>query len=146
MNELLRAGFAVTGIDVSDGMLAIARRRHTGVELLHEDICAWMPPGTYDLIVAWDSTFHVPHDKQASVATRLCNALQAGGVLLFTAGGIDGEITGEMHGQHLYYSSLADHEYLRLVGDAGCRCLAVERDQYPQHHLVVMAIKPYEGG
>jgi SAM-dependent methyltransferase len=142
MNELLGAGFTVTGIDVSAGMLEIARKRHPSVELLHEDICVWTPARSYDLVIAWDSTFHVPKEHQASVVTKICNALHAGGVFLFTAGGVDAEITGEMHGQQMYYSSLADREYVRLVGDAGCRCLLLERDQYPLHHLVIIAIKP----
>src|SRR4051812_6010227 len=109
MNELLAAGFAVTGIDVSTGMLDIARKRHPSVELLHEDICIWSPIGKYDLIVAWDSTFHVPREQQGSVVKKLCNALAEGGAFVFTAGGIDAEISGGMHGQHMYYSSLADH-------------------------------------
>jgi hypothetical protein len=45
----------------------------------------------------------------------------------------------------MYYSSLADREYVRLVGDAGCQCLLLERDQYPLHHLVIIAIKPRQG-
>lgn len=142
MNELLGAGFTITGIDVSAGMLDIARKRHPSVELLDEDICVWSPVGNYDLIIAWDSTFHVPRNQQGSVVTKLCNALDAGGVFLFTAGGIDTEITGEMYGQHMYYSSLADHEYIRLIGDASCQCLTLERDQYPLHHMVVIAAKP----
>jgi hypothetical protein len=39
---------------------------------------------------------------------------------------------------------MADHEYVRLMADAGCRCLVMERDQYPLHHVVVIAIKPME--
>ncbi len=145
MNELLGAGFSVTGIDVSAGMLEIARQRHASVELLREDVCVWSPAGKYDLIVAWDSTFHVPIDHQANVVRKLCGALDAGGVLLFTAGGIDGEITGEMQGQQMYYSSLADHEYVRLINEAQCRCLLLERDQYPQNHIVVIAVRAGAG-
>ena len=141
VRELLDAGFTVTGIDVSAGMLAVAREWHPSAELLQQDVCTWTPPRSYDLIIAWDSTFHVPQPQQAGVVARLCSALEAGGVLLFTAGGIHGEIAGEMHGQQTYYSSLADHEYVRLVGEAGCRCVLAEQDQYPQRHLVILAIK-----
>jgi len=62
--------------------------------------------------------------------------------LLLTAGGRDGEITGQMKGQSLYYSSLDDYEYLRALAETGCRCLFMERDRYPEEHLVIIAAKP----
>lgn len=142
MNEVVGAGFTITGVDVSAGMPDIARRRHPSVELHQADICDCSPVGYYDLIISWDSTFHVPRAQQGSVILKFCSALAPGEVLLLTAGGIDGEISGEMHGQDMYYSSLADHEYLRLIGDANCRCLTLERDQYPLHHIVVIAARP----
>jgi len=66
------------------------------------------------VIIAWDSIFHVPYSAQRRVVLKLCDALADGGVILFTAGGVDGEITGRMHGQGIYYSSLAEEEYLRI--------------------------------
>jgi SAM-dependent methyltransferase len=142
IDAMTRAGFAVTGIDVSAGMLAHARQRHSDATLVHADICEWDPPERYDLIVAWESTFHLPHDMQEPVLQKLCAALASGGVLLFTAGSIDGEITGEMQGETFYYSSLGTTRFLQIIEDAACECLLLERDQYPERHLVIVAIKP----
>lgn len=141
INELQHAGFAVLGVDVSAAMLKIAAQRHPGVPFVRADICSWSPPDVYALIVAWDSVFHVPYSEQGAVIQKLCRALAPGGVLLFTAGGRDGEITGKMHGQVFYYSSLGDEDYLSIINAAGCRCILLERDQYPEDHLVVIAVR-----
>lgn len=141
IDALLDAGFHVTGIDVSASMLERARRRHPGSRFVAGDICEWQPDERYDLIVAWDSIFHAPHAEQRRVVAKLCDALTSGGVLLFTAGGVDGEITGRMQGHEFYYSSLAEEEYLRTIKERGCKCVLMERDQHPEDHVVFIAVK-----
>jgi trans-aconitate methyltransferase len=141
VHELLHAGFDVTGLDVSARMLAIAGQAHPSVQFEQADICTWQPPQTYDLVLAWDSTFHVPHAAQRGVIEKLCRCLAPGGVLLFTSGTRDGEIHGEMEGQTLYYSSLDTPETLRILAESGCDCVLLERDQYPEEHVVVLALR-----
>jgi SAM-dependent methyltransferase len=140
INALSDAGFQVIGLDVSAAMLELARRRHPNSSFIHADICVWRPAEKYDAIVAWDSVFHAPYAAQRPVIEKLCGALAPGGVLLFTAGGVDGEITGEMCGQTFYYSSLAAEEYWRILTDQRCTCILFEHDQYPETHLVVIGI------
>jgi len=141
VSALLDAGFQVTGIDVSEAMIEYARNRHPESDFIHTDICEWEPTEQYDAIVAWDSTFHLPYSEQRPVTARLCNALATGGVILFTAGGIDGEITGQMQGEAFYYSSLAEEEYLRIMKENGCKCILLHRDQHPYEHVVFIGIK-----
>lgn len=138
---LLGAGFQVTGIDVSEALVELARKHHPGSYFLHGDICEWQPQGEYDIIIAWDSIFHVPYHAQRLVVEKLCGALANGSSIVFTAGGVDGEITGEICGQSFYYSSLAEEEYLRIVKNMGCRCVLLERDQYPDEHVVFIGTK-----
>jgi SAM-dependent methyltransferase len=138
---LTDAGFTIMGLDVSESMLALAKARHPATSFVQADISTWQLSEKYDLIVAWDSTFHVPHTSQRTVVAKLCAALAPGGVILFTAGGIDGEITGEMSGETFYYSSLADEEYIRILKESGCTVVLLERDQYPEHHIVAIAIR-----
>jgi hypothetical protein len=61
--------------------------------------------------------------------------------VLFTAGGIDGEVTGAMGGQTFYYSSLDVEEYLHVLKARGCRCVLLERDQYPEEHVVLIGVR-----
>lgn len=141
IDTLLAAGFTVTGIDVSNALLEMAKVRHPAVEFVHHDIAEWAAPLRFDLILAWDSIFHLPHDLHVPVIGKLCGLLAAHGVLLFTAGGVDGEIVGTMDGHEFAYSSLSDTALMDLVYRGGCVPVLVERDQYPLHHLVVMAAK-----
>lgn len=138
---LEKAGFQVTGIDVSQAMIAYARTRHPDSHFMHVDVCTWQPQQQYDAIIAWDSLFHLPYAEQGRVIKKLCNAISGGGVILFTAGGINGEITGQMCGKEFYYSSLAEEEYLRIMQENGCRCILMERDQYPEEHVVFIGQK-----
>lgn len=138
---LLSAGFQVTGIDVSRGMLDIAKARHPSVEFVHDDVTEWTPPRSFDFVLAWDSIFHLPYASHTLVLAKLCGCLADGGVLLFTAGGIDGEIVGSMHGREFGYSSLAEVALVQLLRDHDCVPLLVERDQYPLNHVVLIAIK-----
>jgi SAM-dependent methyltransferase len=135
------AGFRVTGIDVSEAMIGYARKRHPGSRFIRGDICEWQPEERYDAVVAWDSIFHVPYSAQRRAVAKLCDALAGGGVILFTAGGVDGEITGRMRGQDFYYSSLAEEEYLSVLKERGCKCVLMQRDQYPEEHVVFIAVK-----
>ena len=64
---LLDAGFPATGIDVSEAMLKLARKRHPDSSFIHADICEWEPRHRYDAIIAWDSIFHVPYSEQRLV-------------------------------------------------------------------------------
>ncbi len=78
---------------------------------------------------------------RAPAVEKLCNALVTGGVILFTAGGIDGQITGQMRGYDFYYSSLEEEEYLKILKENGCKCILMERDQYPAEHTVFIGAK-----
>lgn len=141
ITALLEAGFEVTGIDVSEAMIENARKRHPGSRFILGDICEWQPQEQYDAIIAWDSIFHVPYSEQRRVVAKLCEALAEGGVILFTAGGVDGEITGEMRGQNFYYSSLAEVDYLKIMQEKRCKCVLMQRDQYPEEHVVFIGAK-----
>jgi SAM-dependent methyltransferase len=138
---LTGAGYQVVGTDVSAGMLALARGRYPGSHFIQADICTWAPLEQYDLVVAWDSIFHVPHAAQREVVGKLCNALTPGGAVLFTGAGIDGEVTGPMRGQTFYYSSLDVEEYLQVLKARGCRCVLLEMDQYPEEHVVLIGVR-----
>jgi trans-aconitate methyltransferase len=141
LQALEACGFAVTGLDFSSEMLALARKHHPNTEFIQADLCEWQVPHTYDCILAWDSLFHLPHELQEKCLTKLCSALSEKGVLLCTVGGIDGEVIGNMQGRPFYHSSLSDTEYLRILHESCCTCVLLERDQYPQDHLILMAVK-----
>lgn len=140
---LAEAGLTVTGVDVSAEMIRIATGRRPDIRFIHADFLAWQRTAEYDLVVAWDSLFHVAPDGQAEATDRLCDALAPGGILLFTCGGVGGSEgrSGVMNGVDFHYGSLAEIEYMDTLKRHGCDCLLAERDQLPHDHLVILARK-----
>ena len=142
--DLLTAeGFEIEGLDLSTEMIRLARLRHPDVVFHHADICTWNPSRDYDFITAWDSIWHIPLDRQALVLKKICGALRAGGVFIWTTGGLDGpeEKRDSAMGPPMYYSVLGISETLRIISEAGCVCRHLEYDQFPEKHVFAIAHK-----
>ncbi len=130
-----------TGIDLSNGMLNIARQNYPGTSFIHGDFIKWLPSEKYDLVIAWDSLFHTPRKLQEKATHKMCRLLNDKGVLLFTAGGIDDERKGEMEGVEFEYGSLHFQQYLNIMEEMGCRIILMEKDQHPLDHMVFLGQK-----
>jgi SAM-dependent methyltransferase len=136
-------GFQVEGLDISQKMIDLAQQLHPDITFYRADICCWNPPKPYSLIVAWDSTFHLPLDSQEPVMKKLCNALEPDGVLMFTCGGgyKQSEVSGTFQGQDFEYSTLGVNTFLKILTEHQCTCLHLEYDQYPENHVYIIAQK-----
>jgi RimJ/RimL family protein N-acetyltransferase len=143
MGLLSKHGFRTDGLDVSPAMIALARDRHPEARLYQADICRWELPLTYDLIVAWDSVWHVPLAQQKAVLMKLCRGLSAGGVLVFTTGGTDApdEKQDSSMGPPMYHATLGIPKTLHLLAEVGCVCRHLEYDQHPELHVCIIAQK-----
>lgn len=141
INRLLRKhGLRPEGVDVSTRMIEFARAADPETPAHLADICKWRLPGSYIFISAWDSIWHVPLAKQRALLLKLMGALQPGGVLLFTAGGLDNpsEHMDSHMGPSLYYASLGIAELLRVIHEGDSVCRHLEFDQLPEKHLVII--------
>lgn len=136
-------GFQVEGLDISSEMINLARQLHPSFTFYQADICCWNPLKSYSLIVAWDSTFHLPLDMQEPVIKKLCAALGPDGVLVFTCGGghRQCEVSGTFQGQDFEYSTLGIDAFLKILSEYQCTCLHLEYDQYPENHVYIIAQK-----
>ena len=142
VSQFEKEGFQAEGMDVSREMIALARERNPGATFYVGDICRWDAPSAYDLITAWDSTFHLPLAAQGPVTRKLCAALAPGGVLLFTCGGgAPGAITGSFWDEDFSYSTLGVEGFVAVIQEGGCYCRHVEYDQLPENHVCVIAQK-----
>lgn len=143
--ELLQSqGFAaVEGLDLSPEMLRLLRTTHPNIALHQADICDWQASRQYALIRAWDSIWHVPLALQAGVLLKLCASLAPGGVLLFSAGGLEGpdERRDAHMGVPMYTATLGVPRLLSLLHEGGCALRHFEYDQHPQAHVYFIAQK-----
>lgn len=140
---LLSYGFTAEGVDISQHMISLAKARHPNIVFHYSDICNWAIPGKYDFISAWDSIWHIPLSQQEEVITRLVDALNPGGIFIFTTGGVDGpdEKTDSFMGPEMYYSSLGIPKLLSLMNHLSCICRHLEYDQYPEQHVYIIVQK-----
>jgi len=140
-------GLQIEGIDISERMIALAMEADPSVLLHHADVCQWQPRRAYRFISAWDSIWHVALEEQRPLMLKLMGALEAGGVFIFSAGGLDAEDThvDAAMGPQVYYSTLGIPGLLDVIKDAGCVCRHLEFDQYPEKHLCVVVQRVASG-
>lgn len=138
---LTRHGWTVEGLDLSPRMLELARRARPGATFHEADICIWSPPHRYGFITAWDSIWHLPGERQLAVLAKLGGALEPGGVLIFSAGGLDGphEVTNPCRGVPLYHATPGVPAILRTLAAAGMVLRHFEFDQWPESHVYFIA-------
>ncbi|MGV6875159.1 class I SAM-dependent DNA methyltransferase [Pseudochelatococcus sp. B33] len=116
---MIGRGHAVTGVDSSPSMIAIAGRRLPGHEWIVADMRALDLGRRFDGLIAWHSFFHLPHADQRRMIARFAAHAAPGAMLLFTSGPEHGEAIGEWMGEPLYHASLDPEEYRALLAENG---------------------------
>lgn len=113
---LAEKGYRVKGIDASEKMIEIALSRNIkNAEFQVVDFFEYATSQKFDGILAWDSFFHFPLEKQETIYPKIAEWLHPGGYLLFTHGYEEGEIAGEMMGENFYYSCLSKEKVMRIL-------------------------------
>ncbi|WP_406641468.1 class I SAM-dependent methyltransferase [Amycolatopsis sp. WGS_07] len=74
-------GVAAYGVDLSPGMIEVARRDHPGVRFEVGSMTDPLPAASLAGIVAWQSVIHLPDDLLPAVLANFRQALRPGGVL-----------------------------------------------------------------
>ena len=138
LNLLQETGYSITGVDISQRMLEVAVGKYPKVDFFHSDFMDWASDDNYSLIVAWDSLFHLPSYLQVRALEKALHLLDSGGIFIFTGGGIDGDIWGEMNGVKFSYGSIAISKCVDTVEKSGCSILYIERDQDDDHIVYIV--------
>lgn len=122
--HLIEAGFAVTGIDASAGMIGMCRARFPEQDWVVSDMRRLALGRTFDGILAWDSFFHLPPDDQRAMFTVFGAHAAETSALMFTSGPGQGEAIGCYRDEPLYHASLDGAEYRLLLGGIGFKVVA----------------------
>jgi trans-aconitate methyltransferase len=117
--DLTERGFAVTGIDSSPPLIAMARARFPQQEWMVADMRALSLKRRFDGLIAWDSFFHLTPDDQRRMFAIFRDHAAPGAALMFTSGPAHGEAIGTFEGESLYHASLDPEEYRALLADHG---------------------------
>lgn len=109
-------GFFVTGIDIAENQIEMANNNKINNTRFYAcDFFDFMPDRKYDGIIAFDSFFHFPKEKQKEIYNTVSGWMEPGAYLLFTHGKNEGETEGEMYGKSFYYSSLETSDVKKLL-------------------------------
>lgn len=112
-------GFRVVGVDASQAMLAIARRRFPDGDWRHGDMRTLALAERFDGILGWNSFFHLRPEEQRTTLARLAIHMNPGAALMLTVGPSAGEVSGHVGDDEVYHASLDPDEYQRLLEGLG---------------------------
>ena len=138
---LVRAGFKVTGVDVSSSMLELARAHVPEASFVKMDMRQLaFEAESFDGICAFYSLFHVPREEHLQVLLGFNRLLRQDGILLFSSGRNAWEGVEDFHGARMFWSH-PDREVTRqLVIDAGFAVIMSEVQEHGgEKHYWVMA-------
>lgn len=115
----LRRGDGVTCIDGARSMVAECRRRLPDAEVIHADMRDIALARQFDVIVAFNSFFHLAPDDQRAIFKVFAAHARPGARLLFTSGPQAGEAIGQVGESVIFHASLAPSEYRALLAAHG---------------------------
>lgn len=137
---LIENGVALTGVDQSPAMLAIANARFPRMTWIEADMRTLDVGRRFSGVLSWNAFFHLSRDEQRQTIPRLAQHVAPGGAMLLTIGPEDGEVTGTVNGETVYHASLAPAEYDDLLRACGfCDVEIVTRDATCDDHSIALA-------
>ncbi len=124
---LLQRGFAVTGIDQSEGLLALAASRLPRGHWRLARMETFEPDERYDGAVIWDSLFHIAREHHEAILRRVLGSLLPRARVMMTVGGSDHPpFTDTMYGQPFFYDSHAPDAVVSMLTALGASIVHAE--------------------
>lgn len=110
---------ALTGVDAAPAMIELCRRRFPEAEWIRHDMRTLALNYRFDVVIAWDSFFHLHPDDQRAMFAIFQRHIAEAGQLIFTSGPKASVAIGELYGHELYHASLDPAEYRSLLDEHG---------------------------
>ncbi|UCE09792.1 MAG: class I SAM-dependent methyltransferase [Candidatus Thorarchaeota archaeon] len=135
-SALVDSGFQVTGIDISESMLKLARKHVPAATFLLQDMTKLQfDPETFDGIISTYAVIHVPKALHAEVFRRFYITLKPNGRLLVSLSQNEWENIGEYFREPMFWSHHDQDTSLEIIEDAGFRIIWSRviqiRDEHP---------------
>ena len=148
LTRWLSERFHVTGIDLSEEQLKLARQNVPRASFLQQDMTALdLPPESFDAITSFYALIHVPRQQHARVLAHFHRVVKPGGYLLLITG--NGDLpndVGDFFGAEMYWSHFDRATSLQMIRDAGFEILwdKVVSDRPKGSHVLALAQKNSE--
>src|SRR5262245_13433282 len=145
---------AVTGVDMSDQQIALARRNVPAATFIHADMTRLeFAPACFDAVAAFYSLIHVPRHEHPSLLRHAATWLRPGGLFVATLWpqAIEAAFAEDWHGAPMYWSGFDTQTNAKLIAEAGLRLLSAKEETAeefgePVTFLWVVAEKPRQPG
>jgi ubiquinone/menaquinone biosynthesis C-methylase UbiE len=143
--------FDVTGVDISERQVSLARAAVPGASFVQADFASLeAPAAAFDAVTAFYSIVHVPRDEQPGLLGRISRWLKPGGLFLASMSHVGGDDrTDQWLGVEMFFSGFDAQTNRRLVHEAGLELLEDElvwmREPEPEGEVAflwVLARKP----
>ncbi len=122
----IKNGFDYFGVDISEGMIAEAAKRHPGVKFLQKDFYNLdLPKNSFDGFWSANSLLHIPKNKVALVLSNIKTVLKTGSIGFVSIKDVHDPGTASTLGVghkrvFVYY---AQEEFAKILVDAGFEIL-----------------------
>lgn len=113
--------FDVTGVDISERQIKLARRMVPKAKFLCDDILTVdFPDESFDAVVSYYAMFHVPRSKHKHILKNFHRILKPEGLALLCMGiGDLPHSLEEYHGTIMFWSHYGSEKNLRILKDSG---------------------------
>jgi cyclopropane fatty-acyl-phospholipid synthase-like methyltransferase len=138
---LVKSGYAVNGIDISESMIEIAKQNVPQAFYEVKDMSE-LKDGEYcvDGIVSFYAIFHTPREKHLELLKKFITFMPNGGTLLITMGSSDWVGSEDFHGENMSWSHYDAEKNAELVKEAGFQIILNEIDTSGnERHQILLA-------
>jgi cyclopropane fatty-acyl-phospholipid synthase-like methyltransferase len=145
----LAGRFDVTGVDISQEQLRLARAEIPDAQFVHADLAELnLPAESYEAVTAFYSISHVPREEHAALFGKVARWLKPGGLFLasLSANGTD-DWTEEWLGVEMFFSGFDAETNGSLIREAGFELVvdevvSMQEPETEAAFLWVLARKP----
>ena len=112
---------AVTGVDISQAQIALAREKVPSGQFLQADVgTVTFPEASFDAVISFYTLEHLPRTEHGVILQRIFQWLREGGYFLMSteAGEVE-EIVSEWLGVPMYFSCFDPETVKQMVQDTG---------------------------
>jgi SAM-dependent methyltransferase len=123
--------FEVTGVDISERQVALARENVPEARFVHADATQLdFPPASFDAVAAFYSLIHVPRQEQPKLMQAIASWLRPGGLLVAAMGthSVQADVAEDFLGAPMYWSSFDSQTNERLIEESGLHVISAREE------------------
>lgn len=150
LTKMMAERYAVTGVDISQNQIDLARKNLPGAQFIKQDMTALdFPDGAFDAVASYLALLHVPKEEKPALYANIFRMLKPGGALIMMIGQDEWDSVPEdtLMNTPMFWSQLGEEKTEALLEAIGFTVVhsSVETgdlEGQPESHLLMMARKP----